>query len=69
MTLKEIKTAVDSGKTVHWATKAYVVEHDLSYGCDQWLIHCVDNDNYCGLTWRDGVTMNGRPEQFFIAET
>jgi hypothetical protein len=37
-------------------------------GCDQWLIKCELNDHCIGLTWRDGVTMNGKPEDFFIPE-
>ena len=65
MTLQEIKDAVKAGKTVHWASRAYVVECD---NIGQWLIHCTSNDNYIGLTWRDGVTMNGRPEEFFVGE-
>jgi hypothetical protein len=71
MTLDQIKAAVDAGKTVHWATLAYTVIHDTSRGCDQWLIaynHGQHNANYIGLTWADGVTMNGAPEQFFIWE-
>lgn len=67
MTLEEIKQAVDAGKTVHWATPAYTVVHDvLKDGEDQWLIHCTFNDSFIGLTWRDGVTLNGKPEQFYI---
>lgn len=72
MTLQEIKDAVESGKTVHWATKAYtVIKDQLSDGKHQWLIGYNDGQrdaNYIGLTWRDGVTVNGRPEQFFVAE-
>jgi len=72
MTLQEIKNAVESGKTVHWATKAYTVLKDqLRDGTHQWLIaynYGQRDANYIGLTWRDGVTVNGRPEQFFIAE-
>lgn len=64
MTLQEIKAAVEAGKTVHWANTGYVVTKD-SLG--QWFIKCVWNDNCIGLTWRDGVTMNGKPEDFFIS--
>lgn len=70
MTLQEIKTAVESGKTVHFATRAYVVLKDnLRDGEHQWLIaykHGQRDANYIGLTWRDGVTVNGLPEQFFV---
>ena len=64
MTLDEIKRAVRAGKTVHWSNRAYRVVLD-SVG--QWLIVC-DLNGYCiGLTWTDDVTMNGEPEQFFVA--
>lgn len=62
MTLQEIKDAVLAGKRVCWANETYVVEHD-SVG--QWLVHCKFNDSYHGLTWRDGVTVNGKPHEFF----
>ena len=72
MTLQEIKNAVESGKTVHWATKAYTVLKDqLRDGTHQWLIaylHGTANANYIGLTWMDGTTVNGRPEEFFIGK-
>lgn len=72
MTLQEIKDAVEAGKTVHWATKAYTVLKDnLRDGTHQWLIaynHGKRDANYIGLTWTDNVTVNGRPEQFFIGE-
>ncbi len=66
MTLSEIKAAVEAGKTVHWANECYVVVKD-SLG--QWLIVCTPNDHTIGLTWRDGVTMNGKPEDFYVAES
>lgn len=63
MTLDEIKQAVEDGKTVHWASRAYkVVKDDVG----QWLIVCTLNNHAIGLTWRDGVTMNGKPEEFFL---
>ena len=61
----EIKEAVSQGRPVHWATKAYRVVKD-SLG--QWLIVCTFNDYCIGLTWRDGVTVNGKPEEFFIGD-
>ena len=63
MNLQEIKTAVENGKSVHWKTENYKVIKD-SIG--QWLIWSQFNDNYIGLTWRDGKTMNGEEEHFFI---
>jgi hypothetical protein len=68
MTLEQIKAAVEAGQTVHWANSGYTVVKDR---IGQWLIvwdlggrseHCI------GLTWLDGITMNGAPEEFFIAK-
>ena len=65
MTLEEIKSAVESGKTVHWKTVGYKVIKD---NLGQWFIGCPQTNYYIGLTWCDGVTMNGKPEDFYIAE-
>jgi hypothetical protein len=63
MSLDEIKAAVLVGKTVHWASRAYrVVQDEIG----QWLIVCDLNEYAIGLTWRDGVTVNGEPKEFFI---
>lgn len=64
MTLNEIKQAIEQGNTVHWSNKAYVVIKD-SVG--QYLIKCNLNDSCIGLTWLDGVTMNGKESEFFVA--
>lgn len=64
MTLQEIKEAVRAGKTVHWGNAGYIVTVDKN---DQWLIKCISNQHCIGLTWTDEVTMNGKPEEFFIA--
>nr|DAQ91990.1 MAG TPA: hypothetical protein [Caudoviricetes sp.] len=63
MTLFQIQQAVKAGKTVHWASTAYQVEVD---NLGQWFIHCTLNDHYIGLTHRDGITLNGKEEEFFI---
>lgn len=62
MTLEEIKAAVRAGKAVYWASRGYRVICDSS---GQWLIQFIPNGHCIGLTWRDGVTMNGEPDQFF----
>ena len=64
MKLAEIKAAVMAGKTVHWASEAYVVTYAPQI--DEFLIKCLLNDTCIGLTWQDEVTMNGRPDQFFV---
>lgn len=63
MTLFEIKAAVDSGRTVHWASDLYTVVHDDK---GRWLIVCTANGSAIGLTWRDGTTLNGDESQFYI---
>jgi len=63
MTLDQIKTAVLAGKTVHWQNKGYIVQVAND---NQWHILFTPNNHYIGLTWLDGVTMNGKPEQFYI---
>lgn len=65
MNLMEIKKAVNEGKRVHWASTAYEVVKDKY---DQWFIVCTLNDDAIGLTWRDGRTLNGKEEEFFIGE-
>lgn len=64
MTLDEIKNAVDAGSGVHWKTYGYRVIKD---NIGQYLIQCVMNEDCIGLTHRDGVTLNGKPEDFFVA--
>lgn len=66
MTLEEIKSAVNAGKTVHWATYSYEVVKGSGPAVGRWFVVCTDNDYTIGLTHRDEVTMNGKPEQFFI---
>ena len=63
MTLDEIKEALAAGHRVWWATLNYEVIKD-SIG--QYLIWSRFNDNYIGLTWMDGITVNGEPDQFFV---
>ena len=64
MNLQEIKVAVESGKTVHCYNTSYEVIKDNK---GQWLIVCTFNQWCSGLTETDGVTLNGKPEEFFIA--
>ena len=63
MTLAEIKEAIAEGKTVCWSNDRYTIKH----GADgDLVIHCATNYHRIGLTWRDGVTLNGREEDFYI---
>lgn len=62
MTLQEIKDAIEAGKKVYWSNKGYVV-HKATSG--EYLITFTSNQSTIGLTHRDGVTMNGKEEDFF----
>lgn len=63
MKAEEIKKAVDEGKTVHWSHEGYSVIKD---NLGQYLIYCSINGYCIGLTWRDGVTLNGKEQDFYI---
>jgi hypothetical protein len=63
MTLDQIKEAIAQGKRVCWASEAYDVIRTKS---GEYLIVCSLNNNAIGLTWTDDVTVNGKPEDFFI---
>ena len=69
MTLEQIKAAVREGNTVHWSNEGYVVKlHRFRSGEEQWSVVCIYNDHAIGLTHADGVTMNGEPKEFYIAD-
>ena len=60
MTLEEIKKAISEGKKVHWSNRLYKVTNPTG---DEYLIVCT-NGSVIGLTWKDGVTMNGEEKDF-----
>jgi hypothetical protein len=62
MTAAEIKSAIDSGKKVCWHNPTYEVIKTK----DEYLIRCRLNQHCVGLTWQDGVTLNGKEEDFYI---
>lgn len=66
MTLEEIKAAVNAGNRVHWSNDGYVVTRDR---LGQYLIIFAPNGSAIGLTNRDGCRLNGKPEEFFIADS
>jgi hypothetical protein len=61
MTVTEIKAAVEGGQRVYWSHRGYEVVKD-SIG--QWHIKYT-NGQCIGLTHMDGVTLNGREDEFF----
>lgn len=62
MSLTEIRAAIAAGKKVHWSHEGYVVAGKV--GSE--LITCLGNNHSIGLTWMDGVTLNGKESEFFI---
>lgn len=63
MTLNEIKYAVETGRSVHWVNDGYSVIKDK---IGQYLVICERNKSAIGLTWRDGITLNGKESDFYI---
>ena len=65
MNLEQIKKAIAEGKKVYWASLAYdVIKDDIG----QYLIKCNLNGHCIGLAWRDGITVNGKEDDFFTME-
>lgn len=65
LSLEEIKAAVLAGKTVHWKSPAY----EVVYAENEFFIvydKGSPRENYIGLTHTDGVTLNGRPYEFYL---
>jgi hypothetical protein len=73
MTLEQIKAAVREGRKVYWSNARYTVTLSIGRrtGEERWLIVSDAGRagaNAIGLTWADGVTMNGKPEEFYIGD-
>lgn len=63
MKLIEIKNALAEGRKVYHGNQNYEVIRDK---IGQYLIVCSINGYTIGLTHKDGQTMNGKEEDFFI---
>jgi hypothetical protein len=63
MTLQEIKQAIADGSNVYWSNTGYRVLRAVN---GNYNIICTSNDHCIGLTWLDGVTLNGKEIDFFI---
>ena len=63
MNLTEIKAALKAGKKVYWSNSLYEVKKSK----DDYVIQCKSNNHCIGLTWTDGVTLNGKEEDFYIS--
>jgi len=62
MTLQEIKQAIEEGKKVFWINSLYEVIKDRN---NEYFIKSTSNNHCIGLTWSDGVTMNGDENDFY----
>jgi len=62
MTLKEIKSAIADGKTVHYKSALYKVVLHMD---GEYILLCESTGHFIGLTWTDGVTMNGKESDFY----
>lgn len=60
MNLAQIKAALAANMPVHWSNDAYIVSEGL--------ITFKHNQHAIGLTWLDGVTLNGKEAEFFIGD-
>jgi len=65
-TLADIKDAVRAGKSVRYGNDLYKVV-ETRQG-DDFQIVCLWNGYTIGLTHTDGVTMNGKIEDFYTKE-
>jgi hypothetical protein len=65
VTLTEIKQAIEQGRKVYWSSLSYEVIKD---NIGQYLICYNSGKHYIGLTWQDGVTLNGKESDFFTIE-
>lgn len=66
MTAEEIKDLVRSGKLVFAGSPIYEVKVSKDFtGKEHWNIVCTTNGYTIGLTWQDGVTLNGLPDDFY----
>lgn len=63
MNLDQIKNALSKGEKVHWINSAYDVIQDQ---LGQYLICCNHNESCIGLTWQDGITLNGKESEFYL---
>lgn len=66
MTLLEIKTSLAMGHRVYWQTLLYEVTSVVSQEGINYYITCNTTQHKIGLVWADGLTLNGREEDFFL---
>ena len=65
MTLQEILQALQNNKIVHWSSDLYAVSGS-GYDAQKCNVVFLPTNNMIGLTWLDGVTLNGEEKDFYI---
>ena len=66
MNAEQIKQAVDQGKAVHWKNDGYIVTKATKG--DDYYINFIPTGGIIGLTWMDGITLNGNESDFYIKD-
>lgn len=66
MKLAEIRRAVDEGLMVFWQNREYQIIPSSMH--PSYLIRSTATGHCIGLTRADGVTLNGKEEDFFIGD-
>lgn len=71
MKLEQIKAAVAAGLPVYWKNCAYRVMQDSGSASGFSIVYNPGGrgENRTGLTWQDGVKLNGLEEDFHVAES
>lgn len=62
MNLQQIKDKLSAGIKVYWNNEAHEVTQDNK---SQYFITNIYNQYSVGLTWLDGITLNGKESEFF----
>lgn len=76
MNLQQITETVDAGRTVHWQNGSYTVRKGPAHedvpgnAANPALRYVIahESGNCIGLTWRDGVTLNGKEYDFYALD-
>ena len=68
MKLERIKSAVNAGLQVYWTHPGYTVQADLGAASGFSIVWALGSptENRIGLTWSDGIRLNGDPDDFYV---
>jgi hypothetical protein len=66
MKLSEIHRSIGEGLKVHWQNYDYEVVR--AKNTDKYYIKSLSTGHCISLTWGDGITINGKEEEFFAVQ-